>query len=144
MKYLFLDDYRNPEDCLNYMAPRVGPDVSLYKSQDWSIVRNYPAFVEYILKNGLPDMISFDHDLADVHYHESMYQGRKVYMKYIETTSEKTGYHCAQWLVNYCIDKNEKLPAYIVHSMNPVGAENIMHLLENFKRRMYEKIPRNT
>ena len=45
MVKLFLDDIRKP------------PDV------DWFIVRNYNQFIDWIDKNGLPDIISFDHDL---------------------------------------------------------------------------------
>lgn len=134
MKKLFLDDYRNPDDCLKYCYVWYGADQLVYNDQDWYIVRNYNQFIKYIQDNGLPDLISFDHDLADAHYHESMYQGGKVYMKYLETTSEKTGYHCADWLVEYCMDNNLELPAFMVHSMNPVGRENIITLLENFKK----------
>ena len=52
-------------------------------------------------------------------------------MKY--TCLEKTGYHCAKWLIEYCIDNNEKLPAEIyIHSMNPAGSMNIKSLFETY------------
>jgi hypothetical protein len=48
------------------------------------------------------------------------------------TFSEKTGYDCAKWLVNFCMDNNLKLPEYYVHSMNPVGRRNILGYLDNY------------
>ena len=64
MKKLYLDDVRNP------------------KTEGWEIVRNYDDFVNYINENGLPDEISFDHDLGE--------------------DVSKTGYDCAKWLCEYC------------------------------------------
>jgi hypothetical protein len=59
-----------------------------------------------------------------------MYQGNKVYMKYIETTSEQTGYHCAKWMKDFYQENKIELPIIFVHSMNPVGAENIVNLFK--------------
>lgn len=73
-------------------------------------VRSYAEFVGYITKYGLPDFISFDHDLG----------------------LEESGFDCAKWLVDYCLDHQQKLPDFVVHSQNPVGKENIIGLLENF------------
>lgn len=135
MKLLFLDDYRNPLDCLKYMHTRIGPENLIYSSKSWETVRHYPAFVEYIQKNGLPTVISFDHDLADGHYHENMQKGVLNYQgDSFNDDMNKTGYHCAKWLVDYCLDNNKPLPRCIVHSMNPVGTENITGLLESFKK----------
>jgi hypothetical protein len=47
---------------------------------------------------------------------------------------EKTGYDCAKWLVDYCIDNQANLPDYLVHSANPIGKKNIESYLENFKK----------
>lgn len=66
MKRLFLDDSRNPGTCCNYMR-EFGVDCKIYK-KDWVVVRNYDQFVSYTIENGLPDIISFDHDLADINY----------------------------------------------------------------------------
>ena len=75
-------------------------------------VRSYTEFITYITDSGLPDFISFDHDLG----------------------LEESGYDCAKWLVNYCLDNNFRLPKFDVHSQNPVGKENILSLLQNFKK----------
>ena len=39
---------------------------------------------------------------------------------------------CAKWLVDFCMDNKVELPKFYVHSANPVGADNIRGLLNNF------------
>lgn len=114
-RLLFLDDIRYPVEAYHYTKQ----DIFLRK--DWHIVRNYEQFVSRILEKGLPEMISFDHDLADEHYLEPDSQ----------EFAEKTGYDCAKWLVEYCMDNYLDLPQFYCHSMNPVGKENIESLLKN-------------
>lgn len=75
-------------------------------------VYTFDEFTEFITQNGLPDFISFDHDLGE----------------------GKTGYDCAKWLVEFCLDNQLPLPEFVVHSQNPVGKENIESLLNNFKK----------
>ena len=120
---LFLDDYRKP------------PDV------DWIVVSNYQQFVEKIEKDGLPYYISFDHDLADVHYpHSDKENSESNTIDYSSErySKEKTGYHCALWLIEYC-DKNKlMLPDWSVHSMNPVGRVNISQLLHNYQQKQFK------
>lgn len=128
---LFLDDVRDPEDVAKYIMP-----TSLrtqFRLEFWHIVRSYEQFVAYILKKGIPDKIAFDHDLADEHYDPSMYLGDS-YNKLYDSFQEKTGFHAAKWLCEYCMDNNRKLPEYVVHSQNPLGKENITMYLENFKK----------
>jgi hypothetical protein len=125
MKKLFLDDIRNPKDCANGLVP--SKLNKFYWENDWNIVRSYDDFVSWIVKNGLPDFISFDHDLADVHYSMD-------FSKSQDGGKEKTGYECAKWLVNYCMDMKMEIPRYIVHSQNPVGKANIQSYLDNAKR----------
>ena len=60
---LFLDDHRRPTDCISYMQLRTA-HYTLY-SDNWEIVRGYSEFVSWIEKNGLPDTVSFDHDLGE-------------------------------------------------------------------------------
>ncbi|UOE36979.1 cyclic-phosphate processing receiver domain-containing protein [Chryseobacterium oryzae] len=96
MKNLYLDDLRKTPD-------------------NFERVYSYGDFVKYISENGLPDFISFDHDLGE----------------------EKTGYDCAKFLVEFCLDHQLCLPEYVVHSQNPVGKENIEKLFENFERFHY-------
>jgi len=119
---LFLDDYRIPKDCFGYMHQ------PLYINLDWIVVRNYYAFITLIQNKGIPEVISFDHDLADGHY-------KKKVFDYNDESQEKTGYHCAKWLIDYCIDNNKELPDRIlVHSMNPVGTVNIKSLFDTYNK----------
>jgi hypothetical protein len=135
MKKLYLDDYRYPILSFDYT------NNIIYNDKDWDIVTNYDEFVNYILKNGLPNLISFDHDLADEHYTPAIYwndyEKSKEYQEK-QQYKEKTGLECAKWLINYCIDNKQKLPNYLCHSQNPVGKDNILGLLDNFNK--YENI----
>ena len=118
---LFLDDYRQPIEAHVYMFKYV------YLIYDWVVVENYNEFVDYVTKNGMPKCVSFDHDLADVHYNQ------QENPDYCDNSTEKTGYHCAKWLIDYAIDNEIELPKEIyVHSMNNVGARNIRSLFETF------------
>lgn len=130
MKFLLLDDIR---DCtMTYNLTKN----TIYIINKWDIVKNYNEFVKYIQENGLPDVISFDHDLADEHYvpceYWDNYQLSKDYQDG-KSYSEKTGNDCAKWLVQYCIDSNLSLPQWLVHSANPVGADYIRRTLKNYK-----------
>jgi hypothetical protein len=111
-RLLFIDDLRMPKDCVTYMKH----DVELY-FEEWNIVRSYAEFTQWIIEHGLPDVISFDHDLGD-----------------ITNDIELSGMDCAKWLVEYCMDNHLNLPKCIVHSQNPVGVANINGLVENFKK----------
>jgi hypothetical protein len=115
MKILWLDDLRNPYINLEGNVPKEDGII------EW--VLNFEQFTQWITKFGLPDIISFDHDLADV---DKNNEGIVAHYQ------EKTGMDCAKWLVNYCIDNNKKLPRFYVHSANPVGSKNIESLLNNF------------
>jgi len=120
MKKLFLDDLRIPKDAIGLIPDRMN---QFYWSDDWIIVRNFWEFCNYIQKFGLPDYISFDHDLADEHYIDA-------------DSTEKTGYECAKWLVDFCFDNGKSLPDYMVHSANPTGKQNIISYLENAKKHL--------
>lgn len=99
---LFLDDLRDP--AITY------PDADV---SCWIVCRNYEEAVASVIVNGAPSMILFDHDLGD----------------------GPTGLDFAKWLIDQHLDGNHAIPAgfdYYVHSMNPIGAENIRQLLKNF------------
>lgn len=127
MIILWLDDYRNPFLNVEKRVPQEKGTLI------W--VRNFEEFTQWIYLNGLPDVISFDHDLGDEHYtpeeYWNCYESSKSYQEN-QIYKEKTGKDCANWLVEYCLDNNNKLPIFYIHSANPVGADNIRLLLENF------------
>lgn len=59
MKYnLYLDDFRDPRDSGYYL------NNPIYETLEWVVVRNYDEFVKCVEENGVPEVISFDHDLG--------------------------------------------------------------------------------
>lgn len=117
-KKLYLDDIRNP------------------KTEGWTIVRNYDDFVKYITENGLPDEISFDHDLGDDIARENVENGMSKRKARLLKKDSKSGYDCAKWLCEYCWGNGLPLPTWNVHSANPVGRDNIIAILENFQKKL--------
>lgn len=80
------------------------------------VVRDYHSAVETVNRLGVPTSISFDHDL-----------GKGL-----------TGYDFAKWFVDYVITYSLDIPedfTYTVHSMNPVGRENIYAVMKSGMRR---------
>ena len=123
--FLLLEDRpeRTPQSIGNYILPvELRP---MYRKENWQIVRSYDEFVDWILKNGLPDVVSFDHDLADEHY---------TFVGDYSKLKVKTGYHAAKWMVDFCLHEGYELPEWYVHSMNPVGADNIKQYLAGFEK----------
>jgi hypothetical protein len=132
MKYnIYLDDIRTPT------------------SPDWVVVRNYEQFIEKIQQIGLANIenISLDHDLGESAINEYHRNVAPNYMIDYNNISEKTGYDCAKWLVNYFYSTNPKwksrsndakkattmvFPTVYTHSANPIGAANIMGYINNF------------
>lgn len=119
MKKLYLDDIRTP------------------KTDGWEIVRTYDEFVKYIETNGVPDVISFDHDLAKEHTKYYFENGghENPPNPLNQQFNEKTGYDAAKWLCEYCWTNGLPLPEWNVHSANPVGSDNIKFLLNNFQKK---------
>lgn len=129
MKKLFLDDIRQPKDACHIVS-----NPKIYWDNDWSTVKNYVEFCEWIKTNGLPDIVSFDHDLADIHYEIDFNDWNDATADQLGV--EETGLDCAKWMVNYCITNNVTLPEYYVHSANPVGRKNIKSYLDNAKKHL--------
>lgn len=127
MYKLYLDDLRNLPDL----------------DSDWRLARNYHDAVWYVKNYGLPYHVSFDHDLADVHYNlESAYGPMDEYMDGAPRTGaprEFTGYDFAKWLCDWIMENVDNLDgfSYNVHSANPIGAANIRHYIENFLKDRY-------
>lgn len=104
MKKLFLDDIRTIE--MVYDKSEV---------EHFDVVRTYKDFVSYIKQNGLPEFISFDNDLG-------LNEAGEV---------AKDGYAAAKWLV-YESGLDLRKLSFKVHSANPVAAEQIRGLLNNY------------
>ena len=87
------------------------------------IVRSFEQFSTALFRYGCPYCISFDHDLGPVDVNPS-------------------GLDCAKLLIELVLNGDLELPenfTYDVHSMNPVGAENIRMLMNNFLKHMERK-----
>lgn len=80
-------------------------------------VKNLKEFEDYIINNGLPNMVSFDHDIKPKNYEGEHENGADV----------------ANWLVNYCKQNNLKLPWCFAHSANKNGIEKINQIINNYK-----------
>lgn len=114
--YIFLDDHRNPGEVTWCELPTLPP------GKTWEIVRSYEDFIA-LLTGMSPETIvhvSFDHDLGYGHG--------------LPDHEAPNGYHCAKALVDWCMDEGKPLPTFTIHSMNPVGAENIRAYLENYRK----------
>jgi len=85
------------------------------EAKDFIVIRNYSDFVKYIQENGLPEFISFDNDLG------------------LDENGEiaPDGYAVAKWLV-YESGLDLRELQFKVHSANPVAANQIRGLLNNY------------
>ena len=100
---IFLDDTRKPEQYLNTEINQV------------FCASTFDEFVEVLNciydKHNRVDEIWFDHDLGE---------------------NAGTGYDCAKYLVEFCIEKCMPLPEYHIQSNNPVGKLDIDSYLRSF------------
>jgi len=107
---IWLDDCRDPfapgATWIEEYSPIGIEDVDVI----W--IDNYAHFIDYLYHNPLPDAICFDHDLGE----------------------EKTGYDCAKYLVDLCMNMHLKLPKWAIQSSNPVGKIDIDTLLKNYQK----------
>jgi hypothetical protein len=130
---LFLDD--------NFTPPQIADlhrtdtkDKTRYRTYRWVIVKTYDEFISTIKEKGLPDIVSFDHDLDPEHYDlifndENWNKKDEDIIIDYDIFINKTGYHAAEWLIEYCANVGVQLPICLVHSQNPVGRRNISNLL---------------
>ena len=84
---------------------------SIYPSLQWVVVQNHEEFVQAVTTD-FPDIISL---------------------------GEKSGYECAKWLVQYCLENDLDLPFCYVHSQDVVEQDNINHLLKNYNDSRIQK-----
>lgn len=109
---LWLDDVRDPE---KYLASKKSSGAFLRNTDYYTKlmaeynpkfiwVHNIDEFSDWIVKNGLPDLVSFDHDL-----------GKGV----------AKGVECARWLKRYCNENGFETPKWFVHSANVNGQRMI-------------------
>ena len=110
LRILWLDDIRDPFDP-NLRWVHDTMCVEKFNPGDTIVwCRTYDTFVDEV-KDQMPDVVCFDHDLGD----------------------GKTGYDAAKWLIDYCLETGKLPPKVYSQSSNPVGRENILGLISNFK-----------
>jgi hypothetical protein len=83
--------------------------------EDYVVCRSYDEFIS-LVKQEMPEEVSFDHDLELPHYQGSYSNG-------------KTGYDALLFLLSWCIMKEVSLPTIKLHSANPEGIERMRILL---------------
>lgn len=132
---IFLDDVRDPRNCLGYMYRRIGASNVLYQ-EEWTVVRNYLDFARTLFENiDIVTHVSFDHDLGEdiaVIARECGMSKRKARSLKKEC---KDGNECAKYLMKLYREQEKELPQLFIHSMNPVGTERIaatLGLRQNF------------
>jgi hypothetical protein len=101
---LFIDDLRIPKT--------VSP------CEERKIVRTSGEAISYVKEHGVPNYISFDHDLG----------GEDTAIKFVD------------WLIEYDLDGHINISnlMYHVHSANPVGKLNIESKLNSYLK--YKKL----
>lgn len=130
---IFLDDERFPIQVYKYT------NIPIYQ-EEWQIVRNFKDFTFFVRRNNtLITHISFDHDLGEDETRKLVEGGMSKRKARATKKLCKSGMDCAKWLIEYCQEKKYPLPIYYVHSQNPVGKQNILALLDNFKKFQDEK-----
>jgi hypothetical protein len=102
---MYLDDLRIPKEPYTLGSEEV-------KDDHWVVIRSSQEAIDYVIANGPPQEISFDHDLG----------GNDTSIQFIK------------WLINYTMDYPliQFPQRFAVHSANPVGAENIRCMMNNF------------
>lgn len=132
---LWLDDQRNP---YKYLNSRNVSDTfkrnkqfydKLFQQYNCNFiwVKNFYQFVDYIKKNGIPEFISFDHDLNNRGGKEGLSDEQKL---------NNDGVNCAKWLVNFCKQNNQPLPKFYVHSANPKYGPEITRVLTSESKKI--------
>lgn len=119
---LFLDDHINPDDVVG----------DIYEGGGWQVVGNYHEFIAFVMEEGVPEVVSFDHDLVDEHYGIDwcdIYEGGML-----ASTSEPTGLDCAKWLYDFCHETKTALPMALCHSLNPKGREVIERYITKWNK----------
>ena len=117
--WLFLDDVRTPPPHL---------------SKVFDTVRDFDQFRDWVDTYGIPELVSFDHDLHIEHVEYFINRGgfrnppdpREGYF------FNPTGYECADWLLGKCLELDDYPRFVIVHSANPVGGDQIYGLFTAF------------
>lgn len=94
-------------------------DIRIPKTDGFIVIRSFDEAIAFIKTNGIPNYISFDHDLG------------------VDKNGQllPTGFDFAKWLIEMDLDNTYIFPDnfnFNVHSANPVGKHNIETILNNY------------
>lgn len=105
--HLYLDDERNLPSHYD-------------RERRWYVCRSSEEAKQMVKRYGIPQFMSLDHDLG----------GDDTTMKFLHWLAEE-----------YFFDQDKNpggeyliIPGYVIHSQNPVGAENIKSYMESWKK----------
>lgn len=87
-------------------------DERLPVAEDDVIVRSVEEAKAYVIAHGVPHHVNFDHDLGD----------------------GPSGYDFACWLVERDLDGHGFPESWAVHSQNPIGASNILGVMDRYQK----------
>lgn len=94
-------------------------DLRPLPNDSYILVKSYAEAINYVKQNGIPNFISFDHDLGVDDKNNLL----------------PSGYDFTKWLVEMDINNIYTFPSdftFYVHSANPVGKQNIESYLNNY------------
>jgi len=123
--YLYVDDSRIPLD------------------SKWIVAKDYYEFTKILDEKGLESfkIISLDHDLGDTakeEFHTNVFIN--AILEY-DNIIEKTGMDCAKYMIDMSMDSNVPLPKIFIHSANPIGAANMMGIINRWL--LFNDLPQN-
>lgn len=118
MYNLFLDDERDPKD-VYWDVYDLENRLTALPKLEWVIVRDFWEFKGAIRERGVPNVVTFDHDL-----------GMPI---------NENGWMCAELLAHYCVGKNIQVPTSYFHTMNMIGKDNMISSLNSAKKVLNER-----
>jgi hypothetical protein len=131
MYKLFLDDIREPQDAVLVDSMKMLLHESETMNHEWIITRSYKEFIDILKERGLPEEVSFDHDLTIDHMKHYIKNSDKNVLNYNDIKMCDTGYHCAKAFVEAWKYSGEPLVKVYIHTANHIGAENIKTVLKD-------------
>lgn len=127
---------------------------SCYRNDEqWKTVRTYEAFVRAVseLKPGeMFDVVSFDHDLHSSHSNYSpvlsmagnIWVNEEPFIDIYKSMKVKCGYHCAVFLVEYCLEHRLSMPLCFVHEKYKKG-DVILWALSQYEVKLEQEMERS-
>jgi hypothetical protein len=137
---LFLDDLRKPEHAYIYpkrdgnsivITSHSLENMSGVSNDNWVVVRTYEDFVQTIEEKGIPNAVSFDHDLDEEHIRHYYKVTESTGVIEYDNLKVKTGKHCAEYFVQkYKELQPPHTPHVYIHSANQWGVQEIRKVLK--------------